>query len=363
MVHGVVKSSSSWSLASVAMLAALISFLSLPARAEGQDLAKHFSGKTVTIIVGSAPGGNYDVFARLVARFGGKHLPANPSFSVQNMPGAGGLRGLTATMKAKPDGLTIGVMNPRWVLRELVEGDIPDFDVNTVRVLGSPSGEAGRPFLLCVRRDIATSWAEILKLGRPLKLGASAPGGPVSLAAQLVEISGGPIKMVYGYGGASDAWAAFDRKELDATQWCAETQVPRMFPEWIEKKILAPVFWHNGRPSEDWLRRIGASMPPNVFDVVNVMKDHKEAFEVGLAVGTVLGRLFVAPPGIPDAVYQAWKRAFEATVRDPGFVAAAEVAGLEVGLATAEDFGRIIRAYRELSTTGRDVLKKLIPTK
>ncbi len=148
MVHGVVKRGLSSSLAAVAMLAVLMLSVSLPARAEGQDLAEHFGGAALIIIVGSGPGGAYDIFGRLVSRFVGKYLPGEPaSFVVRNIPGAGQLRGLRATMRAKPDGLTIGLMHPRFIQRELLGIDVPDFDLDTVRVLGSPSGGIKRQHL------------------------------------------------------------------------------------------------------------------------------------------------------------------------------------------------------------------------
>ncbi len=127
MVRGIVKRGFSSSLAAVAMLAALMFSVSLPARAEGQDLAEHFRGKTVNFIVGSSPGGGYDLTARLVARFASKYLPGNPSFMVRNIPGGGQLRGLRATMRSRPDGLTVGQLHPRWVVRQLFGVDVPDF--------------------------------------------------------------------------------------------------------------------------------------------------------------------------------------------------------------------------------------------
>jgi hypothetical protein len=136
--------------------------------------------------------------------------------------------------------------------------------------------------------------------------------------------------------------------------------VPRLFPEWIRKKILAPLFWWEAAPSEDWLRQIGASAPPHLFDVVKATEHQKKAFELGVAFGTIMGRVFVMPPGVPDDIYQAWKHAFEATVRDPGFLEGAKVAGVEVGLATAEDFAKVIQTYRGLSPAGRDVFKRLV---
>jgi len=138
-------------------------------------LAKKFDSKPVTVIVGSAPGGGYDTFSRLVARNVGKYLPGNPSFIVRNVPGGGQLRGLRRAMKAKPDGMTIGLLHPRFVQRELAGQDVPDFDLKKVKVLGSPS--AGMvPRIWCVRRSIAANYDQLKKRGKPVTNGGNAPG-------------------------------------------------------------------------------------------------------------------------------------------------------------------------------------------
>ncbi len=86
------------SLCAVTLVAALgLTTTSSPAAQQVKDLAAHFNSEPVTIIVGSAPGGGYDTFARMVARYSGKYLPGNPKFIVQNIPGGGGLRGSRAT--------------------------------------------------------------------------------------------------------------------------------------------------------------------------------------------------------------------------------------------------------------------------
>ena len=102
-------------------VSALMGLLLFPATVGAQrsnkELAKVFESKPVTIIVGSAPGGGYDTFARLVARNVAKYLPGNPSFIVRNVPGAGQLRGLRKAMRSKPDGMTLGLLHPRFVQR------------------------------------------------------------------------------------------------------------------------------------------------------------------------------------------------------------------------------------------------------
>jgi len=343
------------------MLLVPLGLLLFPAMSTAQsaDLAKHFETKPITIIVGSSPGGGYDTFARLVARFIAKHLPGNPSFIVRNVPGAGQLRGLRKTMKSKPDGLTIGVLHPRFVVRELFGQDVPDFDLKTVKVLGTPSGGVKRTSLLCARSNVAKSWADVAKLGRPLSNGANAPGGLSStLGPEFAAAIGKPVGMIFGYGGASEVMAAFDRGELDSIQYCSKEYVPRLFPEWIKEKKIAPIFWWGAEPSADYISRLGYSNTPHIADAVNATPEERQALEVASGFGR-MGRLFVAPPGITAPIYQAWKSAFEATVRDPDFIKAASVIGMDVGLATAEDFKANNAAFTKLSPQTKELVKKL----
>lgn len=330
-----------------------------PAGAQkSRDLAKVFESKPVTIIVGSAPGGGYDTFARMVARFAGKHLPGNPKFIVQNIPGSGQLRGLRALMKSRPDGLTVGLLHPRFVQRELAGLDVPDFDLRTVRVLGSPSASTVSR-IWCVRRSIATTWDEVVKLGRPLTGGDSGKGASFGLGPQFVELVGGPVKMVYGYGGTSEIMAAFDRGETDSINRCTEEHVPRLFPKWVSEKVVAPIFWWEKEPSKDWLGKLGVSKIPHILEVLKTTDQQRNAFELAVRFNT-FSRTFITPPKVPNDIYAAWKKAFEATTKDPGFLKAAEVAGLEVGLGTADDFNKLVDSFTKLSPAGAKVLKDLI---
>src|SRR5579862_9803564 len=82
------------------------------AGASGQSVADFYRGKTITIIVGYAPGGGYDTTARVLAKYFGSHLPGNPTVEVQNMDGAGSLIAANHLYNVdKPDGLTMGIFN------------------------------------------------------------------------------------------------------------------------------------------------------------------------------------------------------------------------------------------------------------
>ena len=262
-------------------------------------------------------------------------------------------------MKSKPDGLTIGLLHPRFVVRELFGQDVPDFDLKTVKVLGTPSGGIKRTSLLCTRSDVAKSWADIAKLGRPISTGANAPGGLNStLGPEFAAAIGRPVGMIFGYGGPSEVMAAFDRGELDSIQYCSKEYVPRLFPEWIKEKKIAPIFWWGAKPSADYIERLGFSNTPQIADAVNATAEERQALDVAAGFGR-MGRLFVAPPGVSEPIYQTWKSAFEATVKDPEFRKAAEVIGMNVGLATAEDFYATNEAFKKLSPQTKELVKKL----
>lgn len=322
------------------------------------ELARLFESKPVQIIVGSAPGGGYDTFSRLVARFVGQYLPGNPSFIVRNVPGAGQLRGLRRAMKARPDGMTLGLLHPRFVQRELAGKDVPDFDLKTVRVLGSPSSGAV-PRIWCVRRSIGTTYADLVQRGQPVTNGGNAPGAAFGIGPQFVMELGGPVKMVYGYGGTSEIMAAFDRDEMEGVDRCVEENVPRLFPQWITDKKVAPIFWWEKEPSEDWVGKLGATRVPHLFEVVKATEEQQNAFLVAQRFNT-FSRIYVLQPGVPDDVYDAWKKAFEATTKDSGFIEAAGVAGYEVSLGTAEDFNEGLKLYQSLTPDGENLLKRLM---
>ena len=111
-----------------------------PPQASGQSLADFYAGKTVTIIVGYAPGGGFDTTARLAAKYLGKYIPGNPNVIVENMPGAGSLTAANHIYNvAKPDGLTIGVFNETQVLNQVANVEGVAFDAK--HRIGEPLAE------------------------------------------------------------------------------------------------------------------------------------------------------------------------------------------------------------------------------
>ncbi|MEX2599481.1 MAG: hypothetical protein WD533_07485 [Dehalococcoidia bacterium] len=306
---------------------------------EDPDLTDHFAGETVEIFVGFSPGGGYDTFSRLFALYAPKYLPGEPNVVIQNLPGAGGERGLRTTMTSEPDGLKLGILHPRFISRELLGIDIEDFDLDTVRIIGSASAPTVN--LLTVRRDVAETWDDVLQLGRPLRLGDTEPGASGGEAGLFIELTGGPVQQIYGYGGTSEILAAVDRGELDGSA-SGLGAAERLYPEWVESRFLAGIFHWGGEPTEDpalmrFLEAFNEDIPPHLFDIIDVNEDERAAFDLAVATTGTMSRTFVLPPDTPDEIVAVWRDALRQMTEDPEFVQAAETAGYTTTYASAED--------------------------
>ena len=326
----------------------------------GFDAEEYFGGKTIRIITGTSPGGGYDVFSRLVAATAERYFPESTRFIVQNLPGAGQYRGLKAVLDAKPDGLTVGPVHSRWFQRQALVNDIPNFDLDKIYILGSPTFAIGKS-VFCVDRSVATSWEEVLALGRPLIQGATAPGNEP--ATEFMQANGGPFRIVYGYGGTSDIMAAFDRGELDLTSRCGPATAPRLFPEWIEDGRLVPLFYEKKPVDDEYLALLGHTGPlPSFKDLpgLDINPTQLAALEVNLLV-TELSRVFIMQENVPADIAQYWQSQFDQMMVDPEFIDGLTIAGYadSYGYGRAEDLLEVVRVARELDPATRDIVLEL----
>ena len=326
--------------------------------ASTRDMDKYFAGKTITVIVGSSAGGGADFNARLFARFASKYFPGNPKFIVQNIPGSAQLKGLQAGMRAKPDGLTVASLNTRWAIKSMLGEDLGPFDIKTARIVGSPIA-VSRAEIVCTDRKFAGSWEELLGSQKTLKF-PGGPGGRSDLGPYLLELLGAPVKNISGYGGVAEETAAFNRGELTGVG-CNEATVPRLFPEWLKEKRLAPLFWWDAPPEPEYLAQMGAPKKiPNLLELsgVNFPRDTKTVVNLALQI-FAFTRALVLPPKVPDDIYQAWVRSYEAASKDPEMLEVANKGGHELRLGRPEEFRKALLEFEKLSPPGLDLFKKL----
>ena len=315
------------------------------------DAAEYFRGKTISIAIGFSPGGGYDTIARILARFLPAHFPGSPRFVIQNLPGAGSLRALLYTLQSDPDGLTVHSMHPRYVLRELGGGDVEGFDLDGFAWIGNPTASVGTSALY-TKREVATTWAEIVASGDTLTVGGVEAGGSTSgLGPSFIQAIGGPIKMVFGYGGSAEAAAALERGEVMATGY-AGAFAAELYPEWTEQKTIVPLFWWGGAPETDplftqYMQDLGVEIPPHLTDVVTSTPGQKTVLNLVSSVGPKMGRAYITRSDVPEPALDAWRTAFASVVQDPEYLQAAQVAGLDAVFASPDELDALMREGRK----------------
>ncbi len=315
----------------------------------GFDPEEHFKNKRISINVGFSPGGGYDTFGRVVAKFLPKHLPGNPRVLVRNLTGGGGERIFRPTLvDIEPEGYAAAVVHPRFFKRELVGIDVPDFDMNAVKIIGTASAVSTVSAQFTFR-DTGTTWDEAVANKGVLKVGATEPGDSGGLATTFIELVGGPVKNVYGYPGSSDIAAAFDRREIDITTRGSEATAKSLFPEWVEQQQIVPLFYWGAEPATDQaftnyvVNDLGADIPPHIFDIIELTDEQKTLFSVTETINDKMSRLFIMHPDTPDHIYQIWVDAFRATAEDPEFLEAMALLNREVGYAGPDEIVQVLQ--------------------
>lgn len=278
-----------------------------------------YKGKTIRIIVGSAPGGGFDTYARLVARHIPKHIPGTPNTLVTSMTGAGNLIAANYMYnKARPDGLTIGHWVGTLVLQQVLGNKRVQFDARKFEWITVPKPS----YTACiVARDSGiTNMDQWLAAEKPLKLGGMGPGSSISDIPRLVgTITGVPLHLIEGYGGAARIRLAIEKREVLGGCWSPDV-------------ILS--YWPEKIPGElNFVVQVGVGRHPRLPDVPNVLEyartdaERQLAGVVGRNAHEIL-RAFSLPPGTPKDRVELLRKAFADTFRDPELLAEAKKARL-----------------------------------
>ena len=319
-----------------------------PASAQ-QDIAAFYKGRQLRFMVGSAAGGGYDLFARIVARHIVNHIPGNPTVIVQNQPAAGGVVMTNQLFAQGPkDGTVIGIpINGIPTAPLLMSGT--QFDAGKLIWLGSTNREA----------YVAFVWhtapvASITELAnRELVVGATTPGTTMVDFPLLVnDVLGYKFKVVRGYQGTPQINLAIERGEIQGNGGIGWASVKAQTQHWInEKKIRVLAQYGLTRYAE-------LSDIPTMLELAKSEPD-RAAMRM-LFARTEYGRPYFLPPEVPAARVLALRRAFDATMTDPGFVAEAAKLQLDVSPMTGEEVqtlvGELARTPPEIITRVRAAL-------
>jgi tripartite-type tricarboxylate transporter receptor subunit TctC len=312
-----------------------------------------YQGKTVTVVVGSAPGGLYDLWARLLARTMGKYIPGNPNMLVQNMPGAGSVVAANYLYGvAKPDGLTIGMFQTHLYLMQMVGQSEVKFDVRRLNWLGSQ--EKGQ-MMLYVRADSPfKSIDDIVKANEPPKCGGSGTADQTALLTRLLEETvGAKFTRVLGYKGGSEVDLAMERGEVV----CRATRITvhfsrEPFLSW-DKKGFDRHLVQAGNKRDARLPEV-----PTIFELMDRYKTSDVGRRLARVVlaGDELGRPMVAPPGVPADRVKILRDAYAKALKDADLIAEVTRSRLDMEPSTGEEIQAL---YKELMDQPREVVERV----
>ncbi|MBX9739778.1 MAG: hypothetical protein K2X62_06895 [Beijerinckiaceae bacterium] len=299
---------------------------SLPAQAD--SVADFYKGKNLIVVVGYGPGGGYDVYARLLARFLGRHVPGNPNVVVQNMPGAGSLRAANYLYVTAPrDGTVIGTFARNMPLLGVIGGNSNvQFDPRKYTWLGSPSSAENDAYLLFVRKDAPVkSIADARKAdGPPLVLGGTAEGATGNdVSILLKDVLGLNIKVIAGYPDSGAIFLAADRKEIDG-RFVGLSAVSSSKPDWLKKDGTMRVLMQFARQT----RHKDFPDAPTAREIAP--NDRARALIELAEIPYSLSRPYVAPPGLPEDRAKALQKAFLDVNADPEYIAEAAKLGVDI---------------------------------
>ena len=312
-----------------------------------------YAGKTIKIVVGLPAGDAYDLYARILADHMGKYIPGNPTFIVQNMPGASTMIAANYVYNvAKPDGLTFGSTLPSLYFDQLIGRKEVQFDWTKFVWLGSFERSNN---LLYMRADTPYKTIhDVTKASEPPKCGSTGSGSPSYYLIKLLnEAIGTKFNVVTGYQGGQEIDLAVERGEMHCRAFTVTTFFAREpFHTW-RKKGFVRVLTQTGKKRDVKL--------PDVPTVYELMEEYKTPESTRRLAALVLasgdfGRPIVATPGVPAERVKMLREAFAKTLSDPDLLADIKKKKLEVD-PTAGDELEVLA--KEVIVSDREVIERM----
>jgi tripartite-type tricarboxylate transporter receptor subunit TctC len=328
------------------MLAAAVVYCAVPARAQSQ----------VAVLIGTTPGGGYDVYARALARHIGRYLPGHPTVLAKNVPGAGGLT-LANYMysRAPADGSELATVQNGLPFEKLFQTLSPEgrnalFDATKFGWVGSITQT------VFVTVTWHTAPVKTLKdaVTRQAVLGASATSSDSYVLAMLTNrLLDTKFKVVHGYAGAAEVDLAVENGEVEGEAGKDWTTLISTRPQWVKDGKINILVQLGMQPHPD-LKDV-----PMAIDLAKTSEDRSIMELIFAKFG--MSRPFFVPPGVLPQRLDALRRAFDATMRDESFLADAKRLGMEINPVRGENVQVLVKQIMEtpaaLAQRARDVLK------
>jgi tripartite-type tricarboxylate transporter receptor subunit TctC len=325
--------------------AILAAFLFAVGVAAADNVEDFYKGLNMPLIIGYSAGGGYDVYARLLARYFGKHIPGNPTIVPQNMTGAGSLRSANYIFSVAPkDGSVFGTFSRSMGISPLI--DKAEFDSRKFTWLGSITDD--NTVCLTWNTSPIKTWADFVS--KPSKVGGEGAGADPDIWAQAYKnVLGAKDQLVTGYPGTNDIVLAMQRGEVDGLCGISWSTINAAHPDWMANHLVNILVQAAISKADE------ISGVPRATDLATGPQ-HVQILKV-LMASQGMARPFVAPPDIPADRKAALIAGFDATMTDADFLAEAQKLAFEVRPVTGATIDRILA---EAYATPKDVLAKTI---
>jgi tripartite-type tricarboxylate transporter receptor subunit TctC len=322
----------------------------MPAVAQAQSVESFYRGKTVNVIIGYPPAGANDLYARLVARHIGKHIPGHPTGVPRNMPGGGSLLAANHIFNVAPkDGTTLGLIVPTAPLEEKLGAANVKFKAAQFNWIGRLAPTPNVTFM-----NASASVKTIQDATqREAILGATGRSSTVAIyPTMLNHLLGTKFKLVMGYAGSAEAMLAMERGEVEGHSTTWEGVKSRAERQLREKTI-------------NILVQYGLARHPELPDIPTAVELGRTPEEVQalrvFANATEVGRFILSTPDTPPERIQALRRAFDAMVKDPEFIADVNAAKVDLGPLTGEELQQLVQEVANIPPPILEKVRGLYP--
>jgi tripartite-type tricarboxylate transporter receptor subunit TctC len=326
---------------------AIAAVLTVPAalEASAQDVAAFYKGKTVELYIGYSVGGGYDLYARMLAKHMGKHIPGNPIVLPKNMTGAGSLRLANWLYNVAPkDGTAFGAIGRGTPFDPVLGNDKAQFDGTKYTWIGSMNNEVS----ICVAWETAGIKTFDDLLTKELVVGGTSSSADTDQFPKIVNgVLGTKFKIISGYPGGNEVGLAMERGEVQGRCGWSWSSVKSTHQKWYDEKKFHVLMQLALEKHPDL---------PNVPLIIDLAKtdQHRQILKLIFA-RQVMGRPFLAPPGIPPDRVAALRRAFMDTMDDPQFRAETDKAQMEITPVPGDALEKLVK---EVYATPKEVAQQ-----
>lgn len=331
----------------------------LTAQASADAVADFYKGKTITMIVSYGPGGGYDTYGRILAQHMSKYIPGKPNIIINNMPGAGSLKGANYIYNVAPkDGTAFGIFARNMPLLALLDKTDQNvqFDPLKYTWIGSSSSGENDAYVLIARKDAKAKTIEDLRKpgGPPLILGSTGEGtSSDAWPIVLRDMLGFNIKGIAGYTDSGALYLAMERGEIEG-RTTGLSSVRANKPDWLKPDGIMHILVVMGRKT----RYPDFPNVPTARELAKTAKD-KGLIEI-LELPYAMSRPFAAPPGVPADRAAALQKAFMDAHQDPDYLKDAAKLKVDVSPIDGKEIRERIESIAKLPADQMKEVEKLI---